>query len=66
MAAVDTTLINYLGKKVSFSIFNGYETFLNEGIVTDVLISITSRHQIAIDHDELYLISDLIDFLVLD
>lgn len=28
MAAVDTTLINYLGKKVSFSIFNGYETLL--------------------------------------
>lgn len=66
MAAVDTTLINYLGKKVSFSIFNGYETFLNEGIVTDVHISITSRHQIAIDHDEFYLISELIDFLVLD
>lgn len=66
MAAVDTTLINYLGKKVSFSIFNGYETFLNEGIVTHVLISITSRHQIVIDHDEFYLISELIDFLVLD
>jgi hypothetical protein len=66
MACVDTTLIKYLGKKVSFSIFNGYETYLNVGVVTDVLISINIGNEIAIDDGDFYSFSDLIDFLVLD
>jgi hypothetical protein len=44
----------------------GEKEYSNKGTVTDIILSIDNQHQISIDNDEFYILSDLKDFLTLD
>jgi hypothetical protein len=59
-------VIELLGKKVMFSYNEGEKEYSNKGTVTDIILSIDNQHQISIDNDEFYILSDLKDFLTLD
>jgi hypothetical protein len=72
MAVAHTTVLELLGKQVSF--IKEYKVQLRDesfitlsdsylGIVTDIVLSITSEPQISIG-DDFYRISDLIDFRI--
>jgi hypothetical protein len=72
MAVAHTTVLSLLGKEVSF--IKEYKVQLRDesfitlsdsylGIVTDIVLSITSEPQISIG-DDFYRISDLIDFRI--
>ena len=66
MTELDTTVLNLLGKEVSFSISNGYRVFFEQGTVTDVVLSVAGNVQISIDYGDFYIFSDLLEFKVLD
>lgn len=71
MAAANTTALELLGKTVSFE----YVRFVQltehstashrvSGIVTAVVIHISSEPEILIDDGDFYSLSDLVDFIV--
>ena len=65
MTDSNTTVFNLLGKKVSFSISNGLDTFYESGTVTVVVLNLAAIPEIAIDQGELYSFSDLQDFNII-
>jgi hypothetical protein len=65
MTELNTTVLNLLGKQVSFSISNGYAVFHDKGTVTDIVLSLTTDPQISIDSEEFYSFSELTEFKIL-
>lgn len=66
MTAVDTTVLNLLGKEVSF-VFSYRDYSLDlKGKVTDVLVNIDGNNQISLDDGDFYILSELLKFHVLD
>jgi hypothetical protein len=73
MAAANTTALELLGKTVSFEYVRFVQltehstaTFSHRvsGIVTAVVIHISSEPEILIDDGDFYSLSDLVDFIV--
>ena len=65
MTDSNTTVFNFLGKKVSFSISNTFDTFYESGTVTVVVLNIAGLPQLAIDDGEFYSFSELKDFKII-
>ncbi|MEG1400694.1 MAG: hypothetical protein RSC45_13145 [Acinetobacter sp.] len=66
MTELDTTILNLLGKEVSFIATNGFHFFDNKGIVDSIVFSLSGRHQISIEGEEFYFFQDLLEFQILD
>ena len=66
MTDSNTTVFNLLGKKVSFSISNAFDTFYESGTVTVVVLNLAGLPQLAIDDGEIYSFSELTEFKILD
>jgi hypothetical protein len=74
MTAAHTTVLELLGKQVSFIdkrivelTDNSFITFENRysGTVTEIVLSLTGNPQIALDDGELFSLPNLIDFKLL-
>ena len=66
MTAAHTTVLNLLGKEVSF-VFSCLDYSLDlKGKVTDVLVNIDGRNQISLDDGDFYVFSELTEFKILD
>jgi hypothetical protein len=66
MTALDTTVLNLLGKEVSF-VFSYRDYSLDlKGKVTDVLLNIYGKNQISLDDGDFYVFSELTEFKILD
>ncbi|CAM84627.1 hypothetical protein [Acinetobacter baumannii] len=68
MANANTTVLELLGKQVSFvyvlkSDSDEY-SFTCSGVVTDVIISLNSEPQLSVDNGDFYIYSDLKDFFI--
>tara|TARA_A100001015_G_scaffold208731_1_gene233595 strand:- start:425 stop:631 length:207 start_codon:yes stop_codon:yes gene_type:complete len=67
MAVAHTTVLELLGKQVSFVYFiessSGVYSLSYSGTVLDVIVSLSGEHQISIGSD-FYSLSDLRDFCV--
>lgn len=63
-------VIDLLGKNVNFIInIKLKQDFISEninGMVTDVVLSLDGNHQISVEHGEFFVLSDLLEFHVLD
>jgi hypothetical protein len=66
MAVVDTTLINLLGKTVSF--VYSYKSFDSDqkGVVTHICLSLSGECDIALDDGDFYRYTEIADFIVYD
>ena len=65
MTDSNTTVFNLLGKSVSFSISNGFDTFYESGVVTVVVLTLAGFPEITIDDGEFYSFSELKDFKII-
>lgn len=65
MTEVDTTVLNLLGKQVSFIVTNGFHSFDNRGIVDSIVFNLSGNHQISIEGGEFYSFDDLVEFQIL-
>ena len=63
-------VIDLMGKNVSFTnnikVENVFHSEKIEGMVTDVLLSLDGNHQVAVENGDFFVLSDLVDFKVLD
>lgn len=66
MTALDTTVLKLLGKIVKFSYQDSTSIFPLAGVVTDIVFNIDGEHSISVDSGEIYLLSELLEFDVLD
>lgn len=66
MAAVDSTVLNLLGKSVSFVSSLGDHKFHNKGIITNINFNIEGNHEICLTDGEYYLLKDILDFHICD
>jgi hypothetical protein len=66
MTEVDTTVLNILGKQVSFITTNGFHFFDNKGIVDSILFNLSGKAQIAIQDGDFYFFDELLEFQILD
>lgn len=66
MTALDTTVLNLLGKKVSFSYGLKDFTFQTDGVVTSIVFNLHGEHEFSVDDGEFYSFTEVIDFKVLD
>ena len=64
MTVAHTNVLDLLGKKVQFNWLENLHSFECKGTVTEIVISLSSEPQIAIDNGEFYLLSDLLDFKI--
>ena len=65
MTDSNTTVLNLLGKEVSF-VFSYRDYSLDlKGKVTDVLVNIAGKNQISLDYGDFYILSDLTEFKIL-
>ena len=65
MAVSNTNLLELLGKQVSFSCLDPLCQLVKKGIVTSIVINLSSSSEIRIDHEgDFYLLSEIIDFEV--
>lgn len=58
-------VIELLGKTVKFTHRENGHFFEEQGKVTEVLLSLSGENRIALDEQELYLLSDLLELEVL-
>ncbi|MEG2707453.1 MAG: hypothetical protein RR959_08935 [Erysipelotrichaceae bacterium] len=66
MAVVDTTLINLLGKTVSFVYSFKRIDFELKGVVTDICFSLSGDCQISLDEGDFYRYTEVTNFVVYD
>ncbi|MGV5006717.1 hypothetical protein ACVCFZ_15050 [Acinetobacter variabilis] len=65
MAVSNTNLLELLGKQVSFTYLDPLGQLVKKGIVTSIVINLSSSSEIRIDHEgDFYLLSEIIDFEV--
>ena len=66
MTALDITVLNLLGKEVSFCYGLKEFTFQTDGVVTSIVFNLHAQHEFSLDDGEFYSFSEVIDFKVLD
>jgi proteasome assembly chaperone (PAC2) family protein len=63
-------VIDLMGKNVNFTnnikVENVFYSKKIEGMVTDILLSLDGNHQVAVDNGDFFVLSDLLDFKVID
>lgn len=63
-------VIDLMGKNVSFTNNTKDEKIFHseniQGMVTDIILSLDGNHQVAVENGEFFVLSDLLDFKVLD
>lgn len=64
MTVAHINALELLGKQVSFVYKQDEHSFDCEGLITDVVFSISGESQISINHDDFYNLSDLFDLKV--
>ena len=55
-------IIDLLGKTVKFVHTEEEKFFEEEGQITEIVLSLSGEHQISINNDEFYILSDLLEF----
>ena len=73
MAVANTTVLQYLGKHVSFE-YVRYMQLTEQssidfrkkvsGVITAVVLSLNSEPEISVDDGDFYVLSDLVDFMI--
>lgn len=66
MTALDTTVLNLLGKEVSFCYGLKEFTFQTHGTVTSIVFNLHGEHEFSVDDGEFYSFSEVLEFQVLD
>lgn len=66
MTALDTTVLNLLGKEVSFCYCLKDFTFQADGTVTSIVFNLHGEHQFSVDDCGFYSFSEVLEFQVLD
>lgn len=66
MTALDTTVLNLLGKEVSFCYVLKQFTFQTDGTVTSIVFNLDGEHQFSVGGDDFYSFSEVLEFKVLD
>lgn len=59
-------VLNLLGKEVEFSFKYSYGQSVVSGFVSEVVIALNGEHSILVEDSDFYLLSEVIDFKVLD
>ena len=63
-------VVDLMGKNVSFTSNLKVENVLYsksmEGMDTDIVLSLDANHQVAVENGDFFVLSDLLDFKVLD
>lgn len=69
MTAAHTTVLELLGKQVSFTtiIEVGSDVYSTNhlGVITNIVISLSSEPEISIDYGDFYALSDLLEFKII-
>lgn len=55
-------IIDLLGKTVKFVHTEEERFFEEEGQITEIVLSLSGEHQVSINNDEFYNLSDLLEF----
>ena len=55
-------VIELLGQTVKFIHTENERFFEQEGQITEIVLSLSGEHQISINNDEFYILSDLLEF----
>ena len=55
-------IIDLLGKTVKFVHTEEERFFEEEGQIIEIVLSLSGEHQISINNDEFYILSDLLEF----
>lgn len=62
MTVANTTVLELLGKQVSFTYDFGDFSFGYSGKITDVVVSLDGNNQISLDEGDFYVLSELKNF----
>lgn len=58
-------IIDLLGKSVKFVHTENERFFEQEGQITEIVLSLSGEHQISINNDEFYILSNLLEFEII-
>ena len=58
-------IIDLLGKSVKFIHTENERFFEEEGQITEIVLSLSGEHQISINNDEFYILSNLLEFEII-
>lgn len=58
-------IIDLLGKTVKFVHTENEIFFEQEGQITEIVLSLTGKHEISINNDEFYILSNLLEFEII-
>jgi hypothetical protein len=58
-------IIDLLGKSVKFVHTENERFFEQEGQITEIVLSLSGEHQISINNDEFYILSNLLKFEII-
>ena len=58
-------IIDLLGKTVKFVHTENEIFFEKEGQITEIVLSLTGKHEISINNDEFYILSNLLEFEII-
>ena len=58
-------IIDLLGKTVKFVHTEEERFFEEEGQITEIVLSLSGKHEISINNDEFYILSNLLEFEII-
>ena len=58
-------IIDLLGKTVKFVHTENERFFEQEGQITEIVLSLSGKHEISINNDEFYILSNLLEFEII-
>lgn len=58
-------IIDLLGKTVKFVHTKNERFFEQEGQITEIVLSLSGKHEISINNDEFYILSNLLEFEII-
>ena len=58
-------IIDLLGKSVKFVHTENDHFFKEQGQITEIVLSLSVEHQISINNDEFYILSNLLEFEII-
>lgn len=58
-------IIDLLGKSVKFVHTENDNFFKEQGQITEIVLSLSGEHQISINNDEFYILSNLLEFEII-
>jgi hypothetical protein len=58
-------IIDLLGKSVKFVHTENDHFFEEQGQITEIVLSLSGEHQISINNDEFYILSNLLEFEII-